>query len=83
VARFDENVAASRRAIGSKSDAQLSEKFALTRDGKPFLEMPKAAVLRRIFMNHFIHHRGQLTVYMRLRDVALPPIYGPTADQGI
>ena len=53
------------------------------RDGKVFLEMPKAAVLRRIFMNHFIHHRGQLTVYMRLRDVALPGIYGPTADEAI
>jgi uncharacterized damage-inducible protein DinB len=83
VARFDENVAESRAAIAAKSDPQFLEKFVLLRDGKPFLEMPKAAVLRRIFMNHFIHHRGQLTVYMRLRDIALPPVYGPTADQAI
>jgi uncharacterized damage-inducible protein DinB len=83
VARFDENVAASRAAIASKSDEQLREKFTLTRDGKPFLEMPKSAVLRRIFMNHFIHHRGQLTVYMRFREIPLPPIYGPTADEAI
>ena len=83
VARFDENVGASRAAIAAKSDDQLREKFTLMRDGKVFLEMPKAAVLRRIFMNHFIHHRGQLTVYMRLRDVALPGIYGPTADEAI
>jgi uncharacterized damage-inducible protein DinB len=81
VARFDENVGASRAAIAAKSDDQVREKFTLMRDGKVFLEMPKAAVLRRIFMNHFIHHRGQLTVYMRLRDVALPSIYGPTADE--
>jgi len=83
VARFDENVASSRAAVAAKSDDQLREKFTLMRDGKVFLEMPKAAVLRRIFMNHFIHHRGQLTVYMRLRDVALPGIYGPTADEAI
>jgi uncharacterized damage-inducible protein DinB len=83
VARFDENVAGSRAAISGKSDDQLREKFTLLRDGKVFLETPKAAAFRRMFMNHFIHHRGQLTVYMRLRDIALPGIYGPTADEAV
>jgi uncharacterized damage-inducible protein DinB len=44
--------------------------------------MPKIAVLRSFIMNHLIHHRGQLSVYLRLRDVPLPGIYGPTADEG-
>jgi uncharacterized damage-inducible protein DinB len=44
--------------------------------------MPKAAVLRSFVMNHLIHHRGQLSVYLRLRNVPLPSIYGPTADEG-
>jgi uncharacterized damage-inducible protein DinB len=43
--------------------------------------MPKSAVLRGFVLNHLVHHRGQLTVYLRLRDVPLPSIYGPTADE--
>ena len=43
--------------------------------------MSKASILRRVFMNHLIHHRGQLSVYLRLNDVPLPPIYGPSADE--
>ena len=46
------------------------------------MTMPKVAVLRSFIMNHLIHHRGQLTVYLRLRNVPLPSVYGPTADEG-
>lgn len=79
--RFDENVAASRAAIAGKSDDDLRERFRMIRRGAPDFEMTKASVLRRVFMNHLIHHRGQLSVYLRLNDVPLPPIYGPTADE--
>jgi uncharacterized damage-inducible protein DinB len=68
--RFDRNVAESRESIARRTD-----------DGEPFFRMSKASILRRIFMNHLIHHRGQLSVYLRLNDVALPAIYGLSADE--
>jgi uncharacterized damage-inducible protein DinB len=79
--RFDRNVAESRESIARRTDDALRERFAVTRDGEPFFRMSKASILRRIFMNHLIHHRGQLSVYLRLNDVALPAIYGPSADE--
>jgi uncharacterized damage-inducible protein DinB len=79
--RFDENVSASRAAIASTSADQLKERFVVTREGAPFFEMSKASILRRVLLNHLIHHRGQLTVYLRSNDVPLPAIYGPTADE--
>jgi uncharacterized damage-inducible protein DinB len=81
LARFDDNVAASRDSIARKSDGDLRERLAVTRGVTTYFEMPKASVLRRVFMNHLIHHRGQLSVYLRLNDVPLPPIYGPSADE--
>jgi uncharacterized damage-inducible protein DinB len=81
LARFDENVAASRASILQKTDEDLRERFTVTRGGATFFQMSKASILRRIFMNHLIHHRGQLSVYLRLNDVPLPSIYGPTADE--
>ena len=51
-------------------------------DGKPLMTMPKAAVLRTVMMNHLIHHRGQLSVYLRLTGTPVPSIYGPSADEG-
>ncbi len=82
VARFDENVATSRASIARKSDEDLRERFTVTRDGTVDFQMSKASLLRRVFLNHLIHHRGQLSVYLRLNDVPLPPIYGPSADEG-
>ena len=81
LARFDENVAASRASLARKSDEDLRERFAVTRGGETRFQMSKACILRRVFMNHLIHHRGQLSVYLRLNDVPLPPIYGPSADE--
>lgn len=80
LARFDQDVAASRAAIAQKSDEDLRERFSMTR-GSGSYRMSKASVLRRVFLNHLIHHRGQLSVYLRLLDVPLPPIYGPSADE--
>jgi uncharacterized damage-inducible protein DinB len=78
--RFDHNVRASRASIAGKSDADLRERFRMTRGDTSF-EASKASMLRRVFLNHLIHHRGQLSVYLRCNDVPLPEIYGPTADQ--
>ncbi|MGH9364696.1 MAG: DinB family protein, partial [Thermoanaerobaculia bacterium] len=79
--RFDENVRAGRASIAAKTDGQLRERLTVTREGKTFFELPKVSILRRVLLNHLIHHRGQLTVYLRLNGVALPAIYGPTADE--
>jgi uncharacterized damage-inducible protein DinB len=81
VALFDENVAASRAAIAQKTDEDLRERFTVTRGGTTSFQMSKASLLRRVFLNHLIHHRGQLSVYLRLNNVPLPPIYGPSADE--
>jgi uncharacterized damage-inducible protein DinB len=81
LAQFDEAVAASRTSIAQKTDEDLRERFTVTRGGTTFYQMSKASLLRRVFLNHLIHHRGQLSVYLRLNDVPLPPIYGPSADE--
>ena len=56
--------------------------WSLTRNGATLMTMPKIAVLRSWVMNHMIHHRAQLGVYLRLNDVPLPSVYGPSADEG-
>jgi uncharacterized damage-inducible protein DinB len=81
LARFDDNVRQSRGAIAAFTDEDLAREFTVTRGGQIFFKLKKRAVLRRVFMNHLIHHRGQFTVYLRENDVALPWIYGPTADE--
>lgn len=81
LARFDENVRRSRESIAAMSDVALEREFTVTRHGQPFLTLKKRALLRRVLLNHMVHHRGQLSVYLRLSDVPLPPIYGPTADE--
>ena len=78
---FDSAVSASRASIAKKTDEDLRERFTVTRGGTTFFQMSKASLLRRVFLNHLIHHRGQLSVYLRLNDVPLPPIYGPSADE--
>ena len=83
LARFDENVREAREAISSMSDEDLSRDFTVTRGGQVFFTLKKRSLLRRVLLSHLIHHRGQLSVYLRLNDVPLPPIYGPTADEEI
>jgi len=81
LAAFDRQVAAARAALVGKTDAELSAMWSLKRSGKTMFSMPKAAVLRGFVLSHMIHHRGQLTVYLRLLDVPVPSIYGPSADE--
>jgi len=78
---FDANAAAARAAIAGISEAGLLEPWALKWGGTVIFSMPRAAVLRTYLLNHVIHHRGQLSVYLRLLDVPLPSMYGPTADE--
>jgi uncharacterized damage-inducible protein DinB len=78
---FDKNVAEARALIAAASDAEMMKPWTLKKRGVSMMTLPKVAVLRSFVFNHSIHHRGQLTVYLRLKDVPLPNIYGPTADE--
>ena len=81
LATFDTHVAATRSALVGRSDAELLATWTLKRGGKTIFSMPKATVLRSFVLSHLIHHRGQLSVYLRLLDVPVPSIYGPSADE--
>ncbi|MEW6127353.1 MAG: DinB family protein [Acidobacteriota bacterium] len=78
---LDKNIAAARAAIESASDEQLMKSWSLKQNGQTLLSIPKVAVLRSFVMNHCIHHRGQLSVYLRMNDIPVPSIYGPSADE--
>jgi uncharacterized damage-inducible protein DinB len=82
LATFDANVRKGRKKIDEQTDASLMGMWTFKQGEHEVFTMPKIAVLRSFIMNHTIHHRGQLTVYLRLRNVPLPAIYGPTADEG-
>jgi uncharacterized damage-inducible protein DinB len=81
LATFDGNVAQARTALVGKTDAELLAMWSLKRNGKTVFSMPKTAVLRSFVLSHLIHHRGQLSVYLRLLDVPVPSIYGPSGDE--
>ena len=81
LAAFDTNVSSTRAAITGKSDAELMVPWALKSGAHTIFSMPRAAVWRSFVVSHLIHHRGQLSVYLRLLDVPLPSIYGPSADE--
>lgn len=78
--RFDAHVREARSALDEVEDATLDEPWSLTHGPTVLFSMPKGAVTRQT-ISHLIHHRGQLTVYLRLLDVPVPSIYGPTADE--
>lgn len=80
VERYDSLAVSARNAIASAPDEALLAPWSLKNGGHTIFTMPRVAVLRSFVMNHLIHHRGQLTVYLRLKDVPLPSVYGPTAD---
>ena len=80
--RFDEGVVRVRQLLAGQPDEAFTVHWTLLNGGKTVLSMPRLACWRGFIMNHIIHHRGQLSVNLRLRDVPLPSIYGPTADTG-
>ena len=78
---FDANVAATRSALVGKTDEELLVMWTLMQGDKAIFSMPRVGVLRSFVLSHLIHHRGQLSVYLRLLDVPVPSIYGPSADE--
>lgn len=81
LARFDDHVADVRERLVAMTDAELGAPWALTRGSASLMSMPRYSAFRRFLLDHLIHHRGQLTVYLRLCDVPLPALYGPSADE--
>ncbi|HXY79091.1 MAG TPA: DinB family protein [Candidatus Bathyarchaeia archaeon] len=79
---FDKNVASAKAAISKASDEELYKTWTLLNGGKTFFAMPRIQVLRSMILNHVIHHRGQLSVYLRMNQVPVPSIYGPSGDEG-
>ena len=79
--RFDKSVAAARAAIASASDEHLMAQWSLLEGGKALFSMPRIVCIRSFIMNHTIHHRGQLCVYLRMNDIPVPALYGPSADE--
>jgi uncharacterized damage-inducible protein DinB len=80
LAMFDENVRRARAALAAASDADFGVPWTLRAGERTVFTMPRGPVVRSFIMSHLVHHRGQFTVYLRLRDVPLPSVYGPTAD---
>ena len=78
---FDRKVKDARASLAKASDAEMRAPWALKSGEHEIFSLPRVAAVRTFVMNHLIHHRGQLSVYLRLKDVPLPSIYGPTADE--
>ena len=78
---FDQALAAAVRALKDLPDDRLAVQWRMNVGGRLIAEMPRASAIRSVVLNHAIHHRGQLSVYLRLRNVPLPAVYGPTADE--
>ena len=81
ISAHDSGVARVKENLQKIGDAGLGVSWTGSAGGKTLMTMPKAALLRALLMNHTYHHRGQLSVYLRLLDVPVPPIYGPSADE--
>ena len=78
---FDRRVAAARASLVKSTDAELLAPWTLKKGGDEIFTLPRVSAIRTFVMNHSIHHRGQLSLYLRLKDVPLPAMYGPTADE--
>ena len=78
---FDRNVAAARRATVAVKDDEMGETWSLLYAGKPIFTLPRAVVIRRFVLNHLIHHRAHLCVYLRLNDISVPGMYHPVGDE--
>jgi uncharacterized damage-inducible protein DinB len=78
----DDGVAKARASLAAASDEVLMKPWSLLSGGQVLFTMPKVVVIRSFVMNHTVHHRAQLGVYLRLNDIPVPSIYGPSADEG-
>jgi len=78
---FDKNVAEGRKLIAAATDADFAKIWTFKYGGQTIFSMPRSAVIRSVVMNHLIHHRAQLSVYLRLNEIEIPGMYGPSADE--
>ena len=81
VRALDDSVAKAKHVLGAMDDATITATWRLMAGDREIMAMPRVAFLRSIMLNHWYHHRGQLSVYLRALGVPLPSIYGPTADE--
>jgi uncharacterized damage-inducible protein DinB len=81
VPMLDQAVATVKQVLGGMDDAALTETWRLMLGDRELVALPRVAFLRSVMLNHWYHHRGQLTVYLRELDVLIPSIYGPSADE--
>ena len=81
VPALERSVATARAVLGGMDDAAMDATWTLMSGDQVLMAMPRAAFLRAIMLNHWYHHRGQLSVYLRQLDVPVPSIYGPSADE--
>lgn len=80
---FDQSISSAVESLKTQTDERLFATWRLKRGGQVLFELPRWAVIRSMVISHIIHHRGQLSVYLRLQNVPLPPVYGPTADEAL
>ena len=81
VPALTESVAKAKRALGGFDDARMGAMWRLQSGGRDIMAMPRSAFVRAIMLNHWYHHRGQLLVYLRMLNLSVPSVYGPTADE--
>ncbi|MDQ3180215.1 MAG: DinB family protein [Acidobacteriota bacterium] len=79
---FDKNISAANESLKNVSDESMLENWKMRNGEQIYFDMPRIAVLRGFILKHIVHHRGQLSVYLRLNDIPVPEIYGPSADEG-
>ena len=81
LALFDKAVASFKKNLATTENDAMMKPWSLLQGGTPMFTMPRAAVIRGMILNHLVHHRGQLTVYLRMCNVPVPALYGPSADE--
>ena len=81
LAQFDDHVKDARSRLATASDADLARQWKMEWGGQTVIDMPRAQVLRKWVLNHMIHHRAQMGVFLRLNGIAIPGVYGPSADE--
>lgn len=83
VAAFDKHLAEAKAALEIASDETLGENWKMTLQGKTLIDMPRHLAIQTIFINHLVHHRAQLGVYLRMNGIAVPATYGPSSDEPV
>ena len=79
---FEKNLADATETLKNTSNETMMENWKMRNGEQIYFDMPRVQVLRGFIFNHIVHHRGQLTVYLRLNDISVPALYGPSADEG-